>query len=62
MEFLASPSVSEIEASSIISCPVGLAGLLTRVAYTSSDVKTMGVVPFESVILCFRTIGSISEF
>ena len=55
MELLASPSASEIEAMLIISCGTGagcvcVAVLLTCVAYTSCDVKTMGMIPFESVI------------
>lgn len=50
MALLASFSVSEIEFSSII-YSVGMNGLLTCVAHTSSDVKTMGMISFESVIL-----------
>lgn len=51
IEFLASHSATEITTAFIITCPVEMAALLTCVAHTSSEVESMGAIPFESVIL-----------
>lgn len=43
MESSASPA-SEIKAAFIITCPVGMTGLLICAVHTSSEVKTMEVI------------------
>lgn len=50
MELLVSHSATEINIAFVITCPVGMAALLTCVVHTS-EVKTIGMIPFESVIL-----------